>query len=1023
VTRVERLALCGGILNEFAGKCFTGRVAAFICCIFLVSAAHALDPNLAMSQYLHEHWGPEQGFPQGPVYAISQTADGYLWIGTQAGLFRFDGFAFRAFKDDSGRFTIANVLGLAADREGCLWVRLQNLTIVRYCKGAFDSPSSDASAIGRTSRGEILIARFEQGAYTFRSGGFRMLVPAAGLSRTPITAVAQTANGDVWMGTRDAGVFRIEEGKTSPALNALHQATINCLLADGGRGLWIGTDDGIVRWDGGALTAANIPASFGHFQALSMERDRDANLWVGTDSQGLLRLNSEGVVKLSESDDSSPGAVTAVFEDREGNLWIGSAHGLERLRDRAFVTYSLAEGLPADGNKPVFVDSENRVWFPPVNGGLWWVKGTDHGRVSEAGLERDIVYSIAGRDGELWLGRQHGGLTRLLYATGSFSAKTYTRKDGLAQDSVYSVYQTRDGSVWAGTLSGGASKLTGGKLTTYTIANGLASNTIFAILESQNGTTWFGTPSGLNSLSNGHWETYTTKDGLPSTNVSCLLEDSNSILWIGTAAGLAFRDSSGFHRLAAAPASLQESIFGLAEDKFGWLWISTSGHVLRVKRDALLRGTLTDGDLREFGVTDGLRGVEGVNRNRSVVTDPLGRIWFSLNRGISSVDPARLAQNSVPAITHLMAVTADDRAIAPGASVRIPGGSKRVTFSFIGLSLSSPDRVRFRYQLEGYEYGWSQPSAAREAGYTNLPPGSYRFRVMASNPDGVWSSTEAAIQFRVDPLYWQTPWFRLIVVLMCVLAIAALYRMRLHQLNRQLNVRFEERLAERTRIARDLHDTLLQSFQGLMLHFQVAHDELPARPAEARKILENALDGAAQAIAEGRDAVQGLRSSTVETNDLAGAIGSLGAELAGEEANSNHVESFVNVEGAPRNLHPIRRDEIYRIAGEALRNAFRHAHASRIEVTIRYGERQFRLRVGDDGKGIDPKVLDEQGRAGHWGLPGMRERAELIGGQLEIWSQLGSGTQVELSIPASIAYATSPARRFRWFARNRGTNS
>jgi signal transduction histidine kinase len=220
-----------------------------------------------------------------------------------------------------------------------------------------------------------------------------------------------------------------------------------------------------------------------------------------------------------------------------------------------------------------------------------------------------------------------------------------------------------------------------------------------------------------------------------------------------------------------------------------------------------------------------------------------------------------------------------------------------------------------------------------------------------------------------------------------------------------------------------LHDTLLQSFQGLMLRFQVAHDELPGRPAEARKTLENALDQAAQAITEGRDAVQGLRSSKVETNDLARAIGALGEELAGDETNSNRVESFVDVEGTPRDVHPILRDEIYRIAGEALRNAFRHAQARRIEVTIWYGERQFRLRVRDDGKGIAPGVLDEQRRAGHWGLAGMRERTELIGGQLEIWSRQQSGTQVELSVPASIAYGPSPARRFRLFARRARTNS
>jgi len=235
-------------------------------------------------------------------------------------------------------------------------------------------------------------------------------------------------------------------------------------------------------------------------------------------------------------------------------------------------------------------------------------------------------------------------------------------------------------------------------------------------------------------------------------------------------------------------------------------------------------------------------------------------------------------------------------------------------------------------------------------------------------------------------------------------------------------VRLEERVGERTRIARDLHDTLLQSFQGLMLRFQVAHEELPGHPAQARKTLETALDQAAQAITEGRDAVQGLRSSTVETSDLARAIGALGEELAGDETNSNRVESFVDVEGTPRDIHPILRDEIYRIGGEALRNAFRHAKARRIEVTVAYGERQFRLRVRDDGRGISREVLEKQGRAGHWGLAGMRERAELIGGQLEIWSQQESGTQVELSIPASLAYGTSPARRFRWFAKKAGTN-
>ncbi len=264
------------------------------------------------------------------------------------------------------------------------------------------------------------------------------------------------------------------------------------------------------------------------------------------------------------------------------------------------------------------------------------------------------------------------------------------------------------------------------------------------------------------------------------------------------------------------------------------------------------------------------------------------------------------------------------------------------------------------------------------------------------------------------PVFWQTWWFRLSSAVAFALAVAAFFRLRMLQLTRQMNLRFEERLAERARIARDLHDTLLQSFQGLLLRFQAATNLLPGRPEEARKTLESAIDQAAQAITEGRDAVQGLRSSTVVTNDLASAISTLGQELASGETNPDAAEFRVEVEGTPRNLHPILRDEVYRIAGEALRNAFKHAQAQRIEVEIRYDERHLRLRVRDDGKGIDAKHLNEDGQPGHYGLRGMRERAKLLGGKLAGWSERDSGTEVELSIPASRAYETFPARR-RWW--------
>jgi signal transduction histidine kinase len=359
---------------------------------------------------------------------------------------------------------------------------------------------------------------------------------------------------------------------------------------------------------------------------------------------------------------------------------------------------------------------------------------------------------------------------------------------------------------------------------------------------------------------------------------------------------------------------------------------------------------------------------------------------------------------------------ADNDPITVGELVRIPSSRKRITFRYSGLSFAVPERVRFRYSLDGFDHGWSEPTAAREAVYTNLSPGSYRFHVIASNSYGQWNDSEAAVSLEVDPAFWQTWWFRVSCVAAFLALLWGLYQQRLRQVAQQFNMRLEERVNERTRIARDLHDTLLQSFHGLLLRFQTVSNLLPTRPAEAKETLDSAIDQAAEAITEGRDAVQGLRSSTVESNDLSLAINTLGEELAAGEANPNHASFHVGVEGTTRNLHPILRDEVYRIAGEGMRNAFKHAQAQRIEVELRYDERQFRLRVRDDGKGIDAKHLNEDGRPGHYGMRGMRERAKLLGGNLAVWSELDSGTEVELRIPASRAYETSPARRRSWLA-------
>jgi signal transduction histidine kinase len=348
-------------------------------------------------------------------------------------------------------------------------------------------------------------------------------------------------------------------------------------------------------------------------------------------------------------------------------------------------------------------------------------------------------------------------------------------------------------------------------------------------------------------------------------------------------------------------------------------------------------------------------------------------------------------------------------------TVHIPGGHQRIRFGYSGLILSVPDRVRYRYRLDGFDRAWSEPAAVREAVYTNLPPGRYRFRVMATNPDGIWSTNEAAVPLEVDPLFWQTWWFRLSVVLGCMASILALYRIRLSQLTSRINLRFQERLAERTRIAQELHDTLLQGFLSASMQVHVAADRLP-EDSSVKPTLTRALELMRQVIDEGRNAVQGLRSAQSASLDLEHAFSGIQQELVTGEQASEEVDFRVIVDGEQRPLHPVLRDEVYRIGREALINAFRHAQAKKIEMELRYSPNRLRILVRDDGCGIDPNVL-QSGRDGHWGLSGMRERADRIGAELHVMSGHSAGTEIELSIPGNVAFQAPSDTKLRWFGK------
>ena len=1000
----------------------------FQCALLLLlsSGAVAAATGNVMPSHRHDLWDAPAGFPGGYISSIVQTSDGYIWIGTSKGLVRYDGLAFvHIHRKESSAEARLPVLRLLVDSDGQLWATDEFTRLFKYASGQLLGPALDNNGdqyptglLARTREGWLLVASESHGMVAYEHGSAHVLLASNLMPRAP-TAVAHTGDGAFWIGTRDAGVFRVSLAPGGPEIQHLSAPAnlgVNCLLPIGDSTLLIGTDRGLLTVHDSAVMDAQPQLS--KLAIFSLANGRDGNVWIGTDGHVFEArgrdIDGEGRIRALDKLKINATA-TALFVDRDGDLWIGEPEMIERYRNSGFTTYLSSEGLPCNNCGAIYIDHQDRLWFAPWDGGLFLLSQGSLRPIETAGLKDDTVYSIAGgADDEVWIARKSHGLTRLQLQGDSLQAVTYTRENGLAGDSVYSIYRAADGTVWAGTLAGGVSRFRDGAWQTFAAPDGLPSNTISAITGNSAGDVFVGTPNGLAIFTHNHWAAYTAQDGLPPGTIESLFVDSAGILWIGTSKGISFFQSGALHVPLGAPDALYGEILGIAESK-PWLWITTPGSVLRVSTAALLSRSFGEGDYRDFGVAEGLPSKEGVKRSRSVVTDTRGRIWFSLNKGISVLEPSAFARPDFPIAIRLDDMLADGRAVPSDSLIRIPSGRHRLTFRYDGVNVANPDGVRYCYRLDNVDPAWSEPTALREIDYTNTPPGQFQFHVMARNPDGLWSGKETAIAFEVEPAYWQTRWFQIGSVVALLLFAFGVYRLRVAELHREFHAALDARVNERTRIARELHDTMLQSFQAVLLFFQAASDQFVTRPTEAKLTLDRAIDKAAQAVSEGRDAIQGLRSSTTETNSLAASLNTLGQELAANQGNPPVVE--VQVEGATRDLHPILRDDVFRIAGESLRNAFLHAQASRIQVHIRYGTERFCARIRDDGRGIDAQIVTDKGRPGHWGLHGMRERAKLIDAQFRVWSAPDAGTEVELSIPAGRAYATSTKGLRSWFAK------
>lgn len=998
------------------------RIASLVVLLGLVPAraGPAVDPDHALSQYVRDRWGAERGFPGGTVQAITQTADGYLWVGTDRGLFRFDGLAFRAFPESrTAGSPIPRVLGLTADASGNLWMRLGGPRLLRYHGGIVDArpallhvdrgkgetvpgfePSEDAlTAMTLARDGSVLVTGILNGVLRWSGTRFEPLTDVDRYPRSPVLSIGEAPDGALWMGTQDEGLLRLAEGRLTRFTAGLPDRLVGAVLPVGPRDVWIATGKGVVRWDGAGISARGLDRRVSGAVATAMIADGESNVWIGT-ARGLMRVNADGVSALEPSDPAHP-AVTALFEDRDGSVWIGGPGRLERLREVPFMAVGPAQGLPSELDGPLVVDAEGRVCFAPLAGGVFCMANGRVAEVRSEGLPGDVAYSLAAEGTDVWVGRKSGALTRI----SKEGVRTYG-SGGRGDPPIYAVHVGADGAVWAGTLGGGLQRLEDGGSATYTTKDGLPSDTVSSIADRADGSVWVGTPAGLGALSAGRWRAYTTRDGLPSDEVNCLLEDSTRTLWIGTGDGLALLDESGLRVPGGQVPALRAQILGLAEDRLGWLWVATARGVVRARREALRDRVLAEGDVIAYGAAEGLSGTALAKRHRTVVADVAGRIWFSTDRGLFVVDPVRAADAVTPVVSRIESLSADGRSIEISEPTRVPPGPHRVTFAFSGVSLSAPDSIRHRYRLDGFDRGWSEPVTTREAAYTNLGPGAYRFRVISSSREGVWRGSEASVGLEIQPTLSQMAPVRAAAAAAALLVLALLYRLRLRRLAREMTVRFQERLDERTRIAQDLHDTLLQGFLSASMQLHIAVEDVPS-PSPARKRLDGVLALMARVIDEGRNAVRGLRS-VEEASDLEQAF----ARIRDDLRLGDDVEFRVVREGPARPLHPLIRDDVYRIGREALVNAIRHSGAKRIEVAVECAPHQLRVLVRDDGRGIDPEVL-RAGRDGHWGLSGMRERAERVGGHLRVWSRPGAGTEVELSVPGHVAFRSWAPPGFR----------
>jgi len=795
-TPLRTLSSALGVCAALALALFAGR-------------ADALDPSRTLTQCLLRKWQVQQGLPQATIFAIRQTADGYLWLGTQTGLFRFDGVRFSGVRGSKeARNENLWVQALCEDAEHDLWIatdgagllRLADSEITQY-RQADGLPSDNVRCLALDRRGNLWIGA-EGGLAKFAQGRFSAVSLASEILSNDVRAICEASDGTIWIGGEGnrLAAFNGAELRWQALDSVDASAAVGALLASADGALWIGTTAGLVRLKDGQERCFTRADGLADDWVNCLAEGRDGGLWVGT-KDGFSRVLNGEIESFRAQDGLSQSTVYTLCEDHEGSLWAGTKHGLNQFVDRRTIPFTASEGLPSNNTGPVFQDRAGTLWVGTLDAGLARFDGRQFSiaATSAKGLGGNRVLSLAdGDEGDVWIGTDRG-LSRLRAGR---VAETLTVEQGLPSNVIHSLCRDRRGILWAGT-SAGLAEFRDGRFAASGAADAELLGPVLALAEGRGGSLLAAIEgAGVFRVRDGQFHALDGAGG-GLQNAAALYQDEDGLLWIGSrGSGLYLVDGEKTHRFAVKDGLYDDEIFGIVADGDDRLWMACSKGIFFVSRGELRK--FAAGDPRgvtstPFSPTDALRTIEcqeGVQPGIWKMQD--GRIWFSTVRGLIVIDPRRLERALPPPPVVVEEVKVNGQRQRPAEIGKLPPGRTNLDFRYTALSFASPTRIEFRYRLEGFDKDWVEAGSRREAFYTNLPPGDYRFRAAARTAAGAWSEAPNPLAFALEPHFYQTRGFLPLLVFLLGLAAWGAYRIRM----RRIQVEWRAVLAERGRIAR-----------------------------------------------------------------------------------------------------------------------------------------------------------------------------------------------------------------------------